>query len=911
MRIYTRSDQLPSGLSRHVSRRFALWIGSLGSGFLFLMLIGYGGLALERRYGTLDLRVILAREATFYGFGWYGESPQLVTAALSAPARLLRQIEIPAITLDVKFKHMNKLNEQRARALANGYLLSSDTYFPASIGYAGQSIPCGIRLKGDLLDHLDTDKWSVRVKVKGEIPVFGLKRFSLQHPKTRGFQGDALFHESLKTFGLLAPQVSFARVFRNGEDIGIMEVEEHLTKDFLELQGRRESVTLHFDESVMWKSVQGGRFGFSSAYDNFRTSTVLPFQDASLRTSPKLALDYGIAVGLLRAFMEGRLPASAVFEPVSMGQYLALIQFWGSWHAMRWHNLRFYFNPVTMRIEPVGFDADINRRSQVGSVNEPIQRAMLADSVIYQSYVNGIRGIVSAMESGLLPGRLDAVEQRFLPVLQKEFFLLEPFSKIELATRAAALAAIDTVYTEPAQPVQPATSQMSAGLKTLDFPVQVFAYLIARGTNATRNLELVNPLPYPIVVEKVVWAYPDGSQQTALADSIITLPFKLIPTPLKGHPVSTVLSGIVAPADTTARLHVVTHFEGQHQLMTAEAIPYFTARSKRGLPQSSLAEQLAAHPFLRLIADSTLIVRPGVWKIETPVVVPDGYALHIPEGTTLQFAENQFLLVSGTVRFEGTPLKPIVLEGAAGPGGRRAHWQGVVVLQAPVRSRWTSVTVRDTKGIDERGWVLTGGVTFYKSDVDIRDCLFDGNIGEDALNVIHSDMTLVKSTISNTASDGFDGDFVTGTIRDCRFEQIGTTTGGDALDCSGSVVSVEGCRFRHITDKAVSVGERSNLTVENIDVEDAVSGVACKDGSSLTLRRAVFRKIGVAAVMAYSKKPIYGPATVVADNLQAFGATDPWRVQMGSTMRLDGRAVAAENIDVDVLYRSVMKKARP
>ena len=37
-----------------------------------------------------------------------------------------------------------------------------------------------------------------------------------------------------------------------------------------------------------------------------------------------------------------------------------------------------------------------------------------------------------------------------------------------------------------------------------------------------------------------------------------------------------------------------------------------------------------------------------------------------------------------------------------------------------------------------KGWELTGGVTFYESDVRIKNCVFEKNKCEDALNIICS-----------------------------------------------------------------------------------------------------------------------------------------------------------------------------
>ena len=123
------------------------------------------------------------------------------------------------------------------------------------------------------------------------------------------------------------------------------------------------------------------------------------------------------------------------------------------------------------------------------------------------------------------------------------------------------------------------------------------------------------------------------------------------------------------------------------------------------------------------------------------------------------------------------------------------------------------------KGIFRSGWTTTGGITVHSSKVKLRNCVFENSYSEDALNVISSNFLLENSTFRNLPSDGFDGDFVEGTIRNCKFENIG----GDGIDFSGTYWKPIRAIFQH-KDKAVPVGESSNvklsyLSISNIKLE--------------------------------------------------------------------------------------------
>ena len=110
-------------------------------------------------------------------------------------------------------------------------LTSSEDYVPATITHGNIQYDVRLRLKGDHVDHLETDKWSFRIKVKDDKSIFGMKVFSIQHPKTRIYSNELLYNLMLKEEGVLAPRYSFIEVVINGENKGIYALEEHFSKE--------------------------------------------------------------------------------------------------------------------------------------------------------------------------------------------------------------------------------------------------------------------------------------------------------------------------------------------------------------------------------------------------------------------------------------------------------------------------------------------------------------------------------------------------------------------------------------------------------------------------------------------------------------------------------------------------------
>jgi hypothetical protein len=245
--------------------------------------------------------------------------------------------------------------------------------------------------------------------------------------------------------------------------------------------------------------------------------------------------------------------------------------------------------------------------------------------------------------------------------------------------------------------------------------------------------------------------------------------------------------------------------------------------------------------------------------------------------------------------FRGSPDSPVVLSSV----DDQSLWSGVASLHSAESHDWKHVIVRNTSGIARGGWILTGGVTLHNATVRIEDCLFESNQSEDALNLVRSEFELINTRITNTPSDAFDGDFVSGRISGGFYEDIG----GDGIDVSGSNITIENTRLRRVHDKALSIGEGSQARISGVHVEDAGTAVASKDASRTEVSDSEFERIRYIAIMAYVKKPEYGPSEVSAEKITLRQVGKEALAQRGSRVVLNGLEVEPEDADIDLLYK--------
>jgi hypothetical protein len=261
----------------------------------------------------------------------------------------------------------------------------------------------------------------------------------------------------------------------------------------------------------------------------------------------------------------------------------------------------------------------------------------------------------------------------------------------------------------------------------------------------------------------------------------------------------------------------------------------------------------------------------------------------------LQFGTTNALITSSPLFFEGTEEDPITM----GPLPGNDRWAGVAVLKPSEKSIWRYVNVRDTNIIRRGGWMMTGGINFYNAPVDMFNCRFDNALGEDALNIFGAEFLLDGIVMDTVASDAFDGDFVTGTVVRSHF----LSSVEDAVDVSGSKITVRDCTFTNIGDKGISAGENSQVSVRDCVVESASIGVASKDFSQVDvdgLKVLSARNYGFAV---YIKKAEFGPSSLVAKNvtLGEMGLGD-YIVQATCEFSLNGQSFDGIPLDVKDLY---------
>ena len=157
---------------------------------------------------------------------------------------------------------------------------------------------------------------------------------------------------------------------------------------------------------------------------------------------------------------------------------------------------------------------------------------------------------------------------------------------------------------------------------------------------------------------------------------------------------------------------------------------------------------------------------------------------------------------------------------------------------------------------------MTGCINFY--NVNFNNNNFDIQNGkcEDSLNIVNSLGKINYINITSAFSDALDIDFSSIMIKNVSI----INAGNDCVDFSGGNYEVNEFNLKNCGDKGVSVGEESNIQIDNISVENTKIGLASKDSSKSFINKAIIKKVDT-CLSSYNKKQEFFGSNLTIKNI--------------------------------------------
>ncbi|MCB9297029.1 MAG: CotH kinase family protein [Lewinellaceae bacterium] len=780
--------------------------------------------------------------------------------------------ELDKVDIDIKFKHMLRMQYLREQALNNGMITEEQKSeeFPAKLTINGVTHDVKIALTGMMTIHLeDASKFSFEVKVKGDDTIKGMKRFGMLLPDTRGYITDWLGMELMKERGLMGLRVDFVDVNINGKPKGIFYMEERFDKYLVENNSLREGIIFKLQEDV-------------DAYQE-----------------NKLMADDGAREQLLlikrmwQDVLAGNLELGKFLDLKKMAQAFAVTDLINNRHALYRFNLRFYFNPVTGLAEP------IVREWGALHKNDPNQWSLILEQpreVGTQRYKLERDKVLKMIFDNIEFKRYYLQE---IQVLSQEQFLDQFLAKNgDKLHKLVSKVYMDWPFYDLPTHFLYENQKYIQGALAPDKD-HIVAYFDHQ-KDYQIGINIRNTQDLPVEIKRLSWRdtiffYPtepiilDGGH-TVPPEEVQVFNFEIPPT--------------VTWSDTLLEeLKISYNLLGLDN--TGESIlvfpwPYEERQAHAWNPIQRDANH-TSFKFIEEVPETNVITIPkGNWTLDRDLVIPAGRRLEVEAGARIDMVNQTKVICYSPVYFMGTEQDSILVHSSDKTA------QGWIIIRPGERSSVEYTTFDHLNCSKEKGWGVSGAVVFYEAPVDFNAAAFIGNkIGDDFLNVIRSDFTMENSLFKDINADAFDCDFCTGTVANSSFVDVGN----DGIDVSGSDIRVSHVNLVRIGDKGLSAGEGSKMVADHITITDSEIGFTSKDRSELIITdsKAVNTRIGITIFM---KKSEFGPAYIQADRVQIEGAEIPYLIETNSGFVLDGAGYEANRDDVKkILYGAEFGKA--
>ena len=777
-------------------------------------------------------------------------------------------VKFERLDIKISFNNFLELNNDRKKAINIG-ILDSPTEFNVKLNSYGAKL----RLKGDNSSHwYNAPRFSFRVKIKDNKTLFGFSKFSIQKPRERRYPYDHTFQSLMQDVGNLSTINKYIHLYVNGQDWGIMHIEEHVSSELLEKQTKKISVLVRFASEKKWLYVK--KTPIKDQYSRYKISD--PTLITHFFDKKKLINKSGFRE-VYSYIVKHRMKKNHTYlydiDSFSKAYIMAVI--WGEDHTLNDSNSRYYFNPYTLKLEVITTDQGFWSRIDENFHSFEIPGQYL-DVLQTKTYSKNLDKNLQKLKNVVLNNMENYLDylRRLFPLDKRKApqVVISNIEKI-ISNKERYLLTLPAEYNFDIGDISSKDFVLPSKQQASKFTEHLHVRHYTDGT-----MKFYNLIPDNVIVKDILF---NGK---SFIDKEISIPSYF---------------------SSTKPITINTPYRGIHDNMFVVNTEYqgFNSSIESGLTLVSndignplLLNTAHEFDFINKLDDKMYEIKSGNWTVKKPIIIEGD--LHIPSGVNLQFLKDSYLIVKGALTAIGDEDNPITLR------AKSSLWKGVYVLNADKKSYLKNVNISNLLALKDGILNLTGGLTFYKSDVDFENVKINNIKAEDAINIVKSKFSLNSVYINTAVSDGLDSDFSKGSILNSEFSDIG----GDALDFSGSNVSINLTKARNIKDKAVSAGEKSTISIKNSNFDNIGIGIASKDGSSVTVLNTQILNYKLYGAMSYLKKDFYDMPNLTINNSIVSNGRAYIR-QKGANMTVDGINMPEVKINVKKLYKRPLHKS--
>ncbi|MFK8045910.1 MAG: CotH kinase family protein [Crocinitomicaceae bacterium] len=773
-----------------------------------------------------------------------------ITVHQSVPRLKEMDLELPGLNIFIPAAAKRNLESYAKSAIDKGVIGKEEKQ--SELGYllyGNDSAKVDIRLKGDWTDHLSSGKESYRIKIKDEHAFNGMRTFSIHHPKTRNYMHEWLMHQLCFKENLLATKYEFIPVTINGVYKGIYAIEEHFEKHLIESKQRRESPILKYDESGTWAlTVVQNKHSNKISLPVFESSIISLFKKKKTLASKSLKNLFVQGSKLMQLHKDLTKSAASITNLAHTAQYYALMELGNVEHGHQWHNKRFYYNPICQKLENIGFDMNPGHNAldklyvlkkltaRTGPKSWQLIQPFLQNRTFKMYYLHYLKAFSN--EAYLL-SRFNELDESItenentLAAEIEDFDFDKSFYFKRAAYIRSKLEEVDSVWEQRLLKNKPVDSFYEKRTYTRQ---DSLPYLTEVSVNAFVSevaekgyeIEICNYLLKPILVTGFI----DVDGNSVDFENAIKM---------KHYTGVVACKKMILKEKPSKILFKEISKFGKLKKRTVLQWPKPTGETARII----LENQFKIKSPYYTISDSDLVFKSGEIKLNELIYIPENYKVIINKGTNIELKGEGGIICAGSLSINGTSSHKVKIYSSD------ATNNGLTVLNGK-KVIFKNVEFENMRSLNYKGWVLSGGVNIYDSNVETNNCKISNSKAEDAINFISCTFEISQLKIENVSSDGLDSDFCSGKISDSEFKNIGN----DGLDFSGSYAGISNVLIDNAGDKGISCGEKSTIDVHDSTIKNCKVGLAVKDGSKVVTNNCSWLDLNIGFAL-FQKKPEY------------------------------------------------------
>ena len=278
----------------------------------------------------------------YFGFDFY-KIDKYFNQNIKSLKYLIADNDLENLSIKINRENLSNLERQRKNKLNNTSEITSN-FSKAVLDYDENSYKIKMRVKGDRVLHwYNKNETSYKIDLRGKNRIWGLEEFSVQKPITRNYIYEYIFHKFLEFNNLISLKYFFVNLRINNNNHGIYAVEEGFSRELIERNNKKNGPIfgLDEDEGVIYPNIK---------YDLYS-------KNFWLKNNPELTQSALLKLNKLKF---DKISVNEIFDIEKWAIYFAIIDLTGNFHGSIPKSVKLYYNPVSTKFEPIGFDGHYN-----------------------------------------------------------------------------------------------------------------------------------------------------------------------------------------------------------------------------------------------------------------------------------------------------------------------------------------------------------------------------------------------------------------------------------------------------------------------------------------------------------------------------------------------------------------------